>query len=68
MMAATILDPNNPAFDHVTVSIDGDKRVYTYMEFMALPLAERIQMILAGQPEFRHAGQLVEKKKALALG
>jgi hypothetical protein len=68
MMAATILDPNNPAFDHVTVSLDGAARVYTHGEFMSFPLAERIQMILAGQPEFRLGDTIVEKKKALALG
>lgn len=68
MMAATILDPNNPAFDHVTVIRAGEAQTYTYSEFMSLPLAERIQMILAGQPEFRLCGNIVEKKKALALG
>lgn len=68
MMAATILDPNNPAFDQVTVSLGGETQIYTYREFMAFALAARIQMILAGQPEFRLDGNIVEKKKALALG
>lgn len=68
MMAATILDPKNPAFDHVTVTLGGETQIYTYKEFMGFPLAERIQMILAGQPEFRLGGETVEKKKALALG
>lgn len=68
MMAATILDPDNPAFDQVTVAFNDETHVYSYAEFMAFPLAERIRMILAGQPEFRKAGQIVEKKKALALG
>ncbi len=68
MMAASILDPKRPGFDHVVVVLDGGQRRFSYAEFMAFPLADRIQMILAGTPTFYRGDQIVEKKKALALG
>ena len=68
MMAGTILDPEDPAFDEVTVLRNGEVQVYSFREFMSFPLAERIEMILRGQPEFRLAGEIVDKKKAISLG
>lgn len=68
MMAATLLDPENPPFDRVQVKVDGAPTVYSYHEFMNLELARRIELILSGEPEFRLGAALVEKKKALNLG
>jgi hypothetical protein len=67
MMAATLLDPDNPPFDRVQVKVDGVTTVFTYREFMNLKLGRRIELILSGEPEFRLGDHLVEKRQALSL-
>lgn len=53
-------------FDRVTVrSGDGSTRGLTRTQFMALPLAERVEAILHGKPQFYSGDQLVPARAAL---
>ena len=67
-MAVSLLNSQNPTFDRVQVSLDGASTSYSYVEFMGLPLALRIRLILAGQPNFLLGESVVPKKAALSLG
>ena len=66
-MQASLLDSENPPFDRVEVVVEGTPTTYAYAEFMALQLAVRIRLILAGQPRFLLGEALVDKKSALCL-
>lgn len=67
-MTSHASDSFEPPFDRVEVTIDGEAASYSYSDFMALQLAKRIRLILAGQPTFFSGDTVIEKKKALALG
>ncbi len=53
-------------FDTVTVSIEGVRRSLTAEEFLALPLADRVRLVLDRALEFSYRGVPVDRKLALA--
>ena len=66
-MAASVLDSGAQTFDRVEFD-DGDgAQVFSYAEFMRLPLAKRIRLILAGKPRFFSGDVEVDKREALSL-
>jgi hypothetical protein len=52
-------------FDSVVVEQAGGKRSLSALDFMRLPLNERIQVILERRIEFRRGGLTVERSVAL---
>ena len=53
------------AFDLVKLEIDGSEKDLTAVEFKALPLTERIRMLLRYNATFWLAGQEVSRAEAL---
>lgn len=53
------------AFDRVLISTPAGSRSYSVEQFLALPLATRIQHILAREVEFYQGGMKLERSEAL---